>query len=357
MAYENMTYEYIISRMIGRITNDYPDIDIREGSMVFNAVASAAMEFAIMYDELNNVLNESFIGTASREYILKACEQVGINNEIFLASNGFFKGVFNIPVDIDSRWNLGLYNYIVTDQLDNENGNYVYRLQCETEGSAPNGVTGNLTPIDFTAGDLTTAKITECLIPGEDETPNEEIVDYYMNFVSGSVVDGNVKQYEEWCKEFSGIGKYKIFPLWNGANTVKVSILDSDNNIASTSLINNFQEYLDPGKNGMGDGVAPIGAFVTVTTPNAKTINITGSITFESGYFDTAPINEAIRKYFTNISYKKTYVSYMTLGATILDVEGVDSITNLKLNNGTSDIPLGNEEVPLLGTANWTVVS
>jgi hypothetical protein len=46
----------------------------------------------------------------------------------------------------------------------------------------------------------------------------------------------------------------------------------------------------------------------------------------------------------------------MTIGATILAVDCVDTISDLKLNGGTSDIALGEEEIATLGTTNWTVV-
>ena len=66
MAYENMTYEVILKRMMDRVTEQYPNLDNREGSLIFNALAPAAIELAIMYTELDNVLKESFIDTASR---------------------------------------------------------------------------------------------------------------------------------------------------------------------------------------------------------------------------------------------------------------------------------------------------
>lgn len=357
-----MTYEYIIARMIERITTDYPDLDIREGSIVFNAVASAAMELAIMYTELDNVLKESFVPTASREYILLGCEQVGINTDIFSATNGFFKALFNVEIELSSRWNLDKYNYIVVEQLEDEtdeddNTLYAYRMQCETAGSDPNNITGTLLPIDYINGDLTIAQLTECLIPGEDESSDEDIIQYYLEFVNNSIIDGNKKQYEEWANDFNGIGKSKVFPLWDGPNTVKVSILNSDNEVASSTLIEDFQEYLDPGTTGMGDGVAPIGAFVTVTTPTTKAINISCTVNFKDGYSETTPIDEMLTNYFKSISYDKSYVSYMTVGSVILDVPSVESISNLTINSGTSDISLGAEEIPVLGTVNWTVGS
>lgn len=341
--------------MINRITGEYPDVDIREGSMVFNAVAAAAMELAIMYVELDNVLKESFMNTASREYLLVGCEQMGIDTTTFQATNGVFKGVFNVPVDLDSRWNLGLYNFIVTDQLENEDEMYVYRLQCETEGSSPNYSMGNLTPIDFVGGDLTTAQITECLIEGEEETSDEDIRNYYFNYVKDTATDGNVAQYEQWCEDYDGVGNYKVIPLWNGDNTVKVSILSASNHKASNELIAEFQEYLDPGVTGMGDGIAPIGAFVTVSTATELPIDVGATINMKTGYSDTSGIDEAITKYLSDIAYKKTTVAYMNIGAIIIGTEGVESISGLTVNGTNSDITLSSEQIPVLGTTSWVV--
>ena len=358
MAYESMTYEYIIARMISRISADYPTIDIREGSMVFNAVASAAMECAILYTELDNSRNESFIKTASREYILKGCDQVGIDISIFNATPAFVKGVFNVPIEMYSRWNLGLHNYLVIEEMENdtEDGMYYYKMQCESIGSEPNVLTGDLTPIDFIDGNLTTSKITECLIEGEDETPDDEIVDYYVEYINHTASDGNIGQYKLWCQEFPGIGNYRIFPLWNGDNTVKVSILNSSNRSASEELIAEFQEYLDPGTTGMGDGIAPIGAFVTVSTATEQVVTVSAKVKFKDGYSDISAIDTALSNFFAEIAYEKSTVGYMNVGAKILDIEGVDFITDLALNGGTVDIPLGDEVIPILGTTNWTVV-
>ena len=46
----------------------------------------------------------------------------------------------------------------------------------------------------------------------------------------------------------------------------------------------------------------------------------------------------------------------MSLGAAILNVQSVDFVTDLKVNGGTEDIMLGEEEIPILGSVNWTVV-
>jgi uncharacterized phage protein gp47/JayE len=355
MAYEDMTYETILQRMLDRVTEQYPNLDTREGSILFNALAPAAIELAILYTILDNVRSESFVKTASREYVLMACEQMGMDTTVFNASAGIHKGVFDVEVSIGSRWNCELFNYTVIDYIGQEDGYYAYRMQCETEGTNPNNQTGDLTPISESPTGLSFAKVTECLIEGENETDDESVKTAYFDYVNSVATDGNVSQYMRWCNEYDGIGNYKIFPLWNGDNTVKVSILSASNRAASGDLIAEFQEYLDPNIKGMGDGVAPIGAFVTVTTATEVPISVSATVKMKDGYTDTSTIDKALSDYFAQIAYDKSLIAYMNIGATILNAEGVDFITNLLIQGGTSDVSLGAEEIPTLGSVNWTV--
>ncbi len=355
MAYEDMTYEFILERMMDRVSEQYPNLDTREGSILFNALAPAALELAIAYSELDNANNESFINTASREYIIMSCEQMGMDVSVFEATAGTHKGEFDVEVTIGSRWNCDLYNYEVTEYLGEENGYYTYKMVCETTGSTPNNYVGDLIAIDESPEELTHASVVECLIEGENETSDEDIKVAYYNYINSTQTDGNITQYRQWCEEYNGIGNYKIIPLWNGANTVKVSILSASNRAATDELVNEFQEYLDPNSEGMGNGKAPIGAFVTVNTATEKLINVSATVKLKSGYEDTTPINTALSNFFANIAYQKSTVSYMSVGAEILKLDFVDSISNLLINNGTSDIVLSDEEIPVAGTLNWVV--
>lgn len=355
MAYENMTYEFILKRMMDNVTINYPNLDTREGSILFNALAPAAIELAIMYSELNNCLNECFVDTASRDYLYFACDQIGMSTAMFEASNGIHKGEFNVEVTIGSRWNCDIYNYVIESYIGEENGYHYYKMYCETDGVAPNSIVGDLTGIDELPTGLTHAKIVKCLIEGKNETPDDKIRIAYFDYINSTATNGNVNQYVRWCDEYPGIGKSKVIPLWNGANTVKVSILNESNRAASDELISKFQKNLDPNSDGMGDGVAPIGSIVTVSTATEIPINVSATVTLKSSYKDVTPIKDALTKYFSELAYEKTVVPYMTVGSVILNTDCVESINNLKINSGTSDITLGEEEIPILGTTDWVV--
>ena len=353
MAYENMTYEFIMQRMMDRVTSQYPELDNREGSMLFNSLASTAVELAIKWIELENARNQTSVATANREYILQGCEDMGMDIAVFEASAGKHKGHFDVEVSIGSRWNCDLYNYTVTDYIGLEDGYHAYQLQCETTGTAPNNTIGDLTTITEMPSNLKYAKLVGCLIEGENETTDDKIRAAYYEFVNSTATDGNISQYERWCDEYNGIGNSKVIPLWDGANTVKVSILSASNRAASDELIAEFQEFLDPGKTGMGDGEAPIGAFVTVSTAEEVPINIVAKLTMKPGYTDTTPINDALTKYFASIAYEKSLVAYMNIGAVILGATGVDTLSDITLNGGTADITIENEQIAVLGTTSW----
>jgi len=364
MAYEEQYFANILDRLLARVIYDYPDIDTREGSFIYNALAPAALELEALYQELDVFHAETFAGTATREGLINRASEIGLS--INDASCAEFKGKFNVDVPLGTRFNNAYYNYAVTEKLgtevEDEVTYYTAVVTCETAGSAPNKILGDLIPIDYVAN-IEHAELVECLIEGEDEEDIEHLRVRYFQKVNGRVEDGNIAQYKWWCEEYDGIGAYKITPLWNGANTVKVSILSSSNTPATEKLIADFQDYLDPGSTGMGDGVAPIGAIVTVDTASAFPISVSFNAKLVEGYtYDdslTAQIEEVISEYLSSISYKKNNVNYLMIAAAIMNCEFIDSITNLLVNGTTSDIYIGEESVAVMATNNpveWQVV-
>ena len=358
--FEDMTYPAIIARMEGRVAEKYPEFDYREGSMIFNANAPAAMELTMLYSWMDVVLKESFVQTASRRFLLLKCEEQGIDTAQFAATYCTVKAQFDAEIPIGSRWNCDMYNYTVTEFIEIDNGMWTYYMDCETSGSAPNMTIGEITPINYVNNDLHNATIVEVTTTAQDAWTDDDIRSTYIDYVNNIASDGNVAQYKKWARGYPGISKCKVFPLWNGANTVKVSILDEDSLPCTQDFVAEFQNYLDPGVTGMGDGVAPIGAFVTVSTPTTKTINVKADVVVKENYNSDevfSMMTETLSVYFREISFEKSTVSYMSVGAVLSDVDGVDFINNLKINNSTANISLNDEQVPGIGTATWTLVN
>lgn len=351
--YEDQTFSVIMQRLLNRVSDDF---DKREGSIIYDALAPAAVELVETYIEIDTLIKESFAGTATRTFLIRRAAEHGITP--LAATKAVLKGVFkdgngaafNVPVG--SRFNLEALNYAVTEKIIDGQ----FKVECETSGDIGNTKLGIITPIEYIDG-LGTAELTEVLIYGEDEEATEVFRARYFLELSQLAQDGNIAQYEEWIAAFPGIGKGKVFPIWNGANTVKVSILDVNNAVATQTLIDEFQEYLDPNSAGLGNGVAPIGAIVTVTTATAVTINVAMQIELAAGFAVESGVENAVKAYFADVAYKKATVSYLALAAKILDVPCVDQIVTLTMNVATTDIALSAEEIPVLGTFSCQVVT
>lgn len=55
----------------------------------------------------------------------------------------------------------------------------IYRMECETAGSAGNRELGTLVPIDYIQG-LTRAELTGIIMDGSDEEPTEALLERYL---------------------------------------------------------------------------------------------------------------------------------------------------------------------------------
>ena len=345
--YENKTFENIISDMLSNVAESNPELDTRTGSIIYTALAPIAMELETAYRELNMIQEETFLETASKEYLIKHGNQIGL--EINEATYGHYAGEFNTSVAIGSRFNLNEFNYNVINKLSNptnENPYYVYELVCETEGTKPNGVLGNLTPITFVSN-LSYAKLTSVLIYGEDEEETEAYRYRLQKHVMKAPSTGNVYHYDELLDTYDGVGKYKTTPCWNGVNTVKLTILNSENKSASDELISQVQEFFDPPTSkiddnvsatnypqgrGMGNGEAPIGAIVTVDTATEELVIIDCQLRLKTGYTEPIGVVEAVDNYLKSIIFEKTAVAYMPISAEIYKAESVDDIISLSIS-------------------------
>ena len=346
--YEDITFEVILQRMLDRVPDN---IDKREGSIIYNALAPAAVELQNMYIEFDWILNQSFADTATREYLIKRCVERGIYP--YEATNAILKGVFNIDVPIGSRFSLDDLNYEVIEKISNG----VFKLKCETPGTIGNQQFGTLIPIDYIDG-LTSAELVELLIPGEDEEDTESLRKRYFASFDTKSYGGNRKDYLDKTNSIAGVGSTKVTPIWNGGGTVKLTILNSNFDKASPTLIDTVQQIIDPTKDGRGLGVAPIGHIVTVDTVNEVAINISTSLTFDEGYtWDnvqeevTTTIEEyllELRKDWANQS--QLIVRMSQIETRILTIDGIIDITGTEINGVAENLNLGEYEIPVLGT-------
>lgn len=349
--YENMSYEGILERMLNRIPNTF---DKREGSIIYDALAPAAMEIMSMYLELENIMNETFADTASREYLIKRAAERGIIPDP--AAKAVLKAKTKpetLDIAIGSRFSFNELNYAVTSKI--ESG--FYMVECETAGTIGNKYFGNLIPIDYIDG-LESIETVELLIPGEDEESTDSIRKRYFDTFGSQAYGGNKKDYIQKTNAISGVGSTKVTPVWNGGGTVLLTILDSEFNKASSTLVQKVQNEIDPTQDGKGVGIAPIGHIVTVKTAEEVTINISTNVTVQTGYiFDDVKntITEAVENYLLGIRKEwadeeaSSVVRISQIEARIMNVDKVLDVTGTKINGTADNCTLTAYQIPILG--------
>ena len=343
--FEEMTFENILDDMLSRVDND---VDKREGSIIYDALAPAAYKLAETYFLLSNYVDLFFIDTTVGEYLDRKAMDYGVTRKE--ARKAIRKIEANGSIEIGTRWGIEGLIYTVTEVL-NDNS---YKAECNVAGEIGNYYEGQLENIDNVSG--ITANLTDIITSGSNVEADEDLRDRIKEQFINPAQDGNAAQYLKWATEYSGIGTAKVFPLWNGANTVKVAITNSLFKPAELGLVEEFQKYMDPESKGLGNGVAPIGSKVTVTGGTKKDINITANVILNEGYSDIIGAAEAISNYLSTIVYKKNSVSYMRIGSTLLDCPSILDLNNLKVNDLTSDVVLEGDEIPVLNSLNLTVV-
>ena len=352
--YEHITYESILERMFSKIPKT---MDKREGSIIYDALAPCAVELQLMYIELDNTIKESFGDTATRPYLIKRASERGLHP--YPATKAILKAVVT-PVDlyihIGSRFNCNEYNYVIVENMSGGE----YQVQCETIGRDGNNIIGDLIPIDYIKG-LETAKLTELLIPAEDDEDTEKFRIRYLNSFNPMAYGGNISDYKEKVHTIGGVGGVKVTPIWNGGGTVKLTIIDSDFNCPTVELINNIQTIMDPEQNqGKGDGIAPIGHVVTVVSVEELITNIESEIAFKEGYtleIMLETLQNVINTYFLKLRQQwedndNLMVRISQIEYNFLDCEGVIDVANTKINGVAKNLALTINQIPKRGLIN-----
>lgn len=352
--YENITFETIMERMLERVPFT---MDKREGSVIWDALAPAAVELQNAYIAIDTVLNETFADTANLYYLTKRAAERGITPKI--ASQAILKGEFTpttLEIPIGSRFSCEDLNYVATEKISDG----TYKMTCETAGKEGNIHFGLLIPIEYING-LQTAELTELLIPAEDDENVESLRERYFETLTSQAYGGNIADYKKKTLSISGVGGVKVTPVWNGGGTVKLTIIDSSLEVPSEKLVELVQNEIDPvGHSGEGFGLAPIGHVVTVVGVHKKTVNVVTKITYRTGWdWNSAKsyILNIIDQYFKELSQEwdeqdNIIVRISQLESKILGCEAVLDVQDTTLNGSSSNLSLAVDEIPVRGTVN-----
>ena len=207
---------------------------------------------------------------------------------------------------------------------------------------------------------------------GSDDEDDESLRNRVIEKIAGPAENGNKQHYKTWCESIDGVGRARIFPLWLGENTVKAVLIDTTGKPCSEAKVLEVQNYLDPADKGMtatvdgktytigdglGNGVANIGAHFTAVGATALEIEVTFGAELASGATQETvqqDAAEAIERYLRELVLGADDEAVITvrvsaIGAILSGLKSLVDYTDLKLNGGTQNIIPGEDDVPVLG--------
>jgi uncharacterized phage protein gp47/JayE len=339
-VFENYTYEAILKNMLNKISDD---LDKREGSIIYDALAPAALELARIYSDMDRFLSYTFVDDSSPiEYIRKRAAEFGITlkEATYAIKKASFYNSKNelMDVPIGARFSIDSLNYKAIEKISTG----TYKLQCEASGTKGNSAIGALIPIEYIK-DLAKATINELLIAGEDTESKQSLYSRFVEKIRNPSTSGNKHHYLFWAKEVGGVGDAKVIPMWNGPGTVKIVIVDSDKQPATSALIDEVFNHIEE--------MRPINVAVTVVSAISKDISITGKIKISSSVTLKQvedSFSNLLAEYLKAVAFNQYTVSYARIGSILMSVPGVIDYEDLKLNGLTSNLELKDEEVPNL---------
>ncbi len=365
---EAQNFDYWLNLMLDNVSND---IDKREGSIIYDALAPAAMVSAQQSLSLANILRETYIKTAQGEFLDYRAVEHGTSR--YAATNAEVKARFNdddgnpVNVEVGDRFaSIAESPIFYTVIKANDDG--TAEMQAEEAGTSANSYIGQVLPV--TPNDnLAWAEITEVTIPARDEETDDHLRTRLLNSNSWVAYGGNVADYLDMTSKIHDVGATQVYPVWNGAGTVKLVILNNDLMPASQTLTKKVKEEIDPEESTtQGYGLAPIDHRVTVVAPEAFEVNITMNVTIaENANIDTIRTNikasleelfKSLRRDWSTIDsvngrgYKLTVYRSKILSR-VMTLEGVTNTTMPQLNGKDEDLQLvfsnTTSQLPVLG--------
>ena len=379
MSYsDDNTFEKILDRCLA---NDrLVDVDKRVGSVIYDALAPVCLELAEAYVKMDILEEQTYLMTATGNNLDKRVYDYGISRR--KATRALRIAEFKqYKVDSQGNYVLDENNQRILIDMEIETGirfaipenaeityEYIGKtdgykiLECEQTGTQGNEHLGTILPLTPILN-LAQANIISTYKPAEDDETDTELRARAVANLNYGSFGGNIQDYIERVNAIDGVGQTKVFPAWQYNGSVLLSVVDPLYNPITNEFAQNLKEQIDPeDSTGQGIGIAPIGHYVTITTPTRQDVDVALSITFvntETIETIQEEVERKIKEYF--LSIRQSYAQDVNLTIyrariieKVLELEFVLNVTDVKLNGEMNDIVyvdeglLGKQYLPYL---------
>ena len=371
MSYsDDNTFEKILNRCLA---NDrLVDVDKRVGSVIYDALAPVCLELAEAYVKMDILEEQTYLMTATGNNLDKRVYDYGISRrkatralriaefkQYKVDSQGNYvldennqKILIDMEIETGIRFSIPENAEITYEYIGKTDGYKI--LECEQLGTQGNEHLGTILPLTPILN-LAQANIISTYKPAEDDETDTELRARAVASLNYGAFGGNIQDYIERVNAIDGVGQTKVFPAWQYNGSVLLSVVDPLYNPITDEFARNLKEQIDPeDSTGQGIGIAPIGHYVTITTPTRQDVDVALTIEFlntETIETIQEEVERKIEEYF--LSIRQSYGQDVNLTIyrariieKVLELEFVLNVTDVKLNGEMNDIVYVDEGLP-----------
>ena len=219
-------------------------------------------------------------------------------------------------------------------------GKGTVKITCTDVGAKGNVQAHTITNLPVSISGVTSVDNDKPTQDGADEETDEELLKRYSVIVRTPATSGNKYHYYNWAMSIAGVGGCRVVPLWNGAGTVKIIIINAEMQSAGADLVKAVKDYIE--------SVRPIGADVTVVSPAPKRIDVVVDVL---GKVNVDEFKATVNKHISSKNLDMRYISAAQIGKLLME-QNITDYRNLKLN-GADKVTATDAE--LLSVGNITV--
>lgn len=350
------------------LANMPDDIDKTEGGFAWDATYPTALEKAeLLQYWLPLALKANFHMWAKGIWLDYHAEDCGLSRRPATYAYGDLtvEGIAGtvIPKDfvfsVPSENGVAAIDFITLEEHKiPEEGTITFRVQAVESGTNSNVANDSIqimkNPIKGITRIFNPNNLTGGTIAETDDSLRQRIDDLFAG--RGDSYVGNKADYERWAREVPGVGIAHCIPVYAGANTVKIVIMDANGEPANQEICKAVELHI------FGTGrddikrLAPIGIVqYEVSPPTLSEINYSFDLKLKTNY--TAEVvkqnfRDALRDYYSDLlesDGKVEPVVYVHVSAILSKISGVADFKHLRINRKIGNVIFGEDEFPYTG--------
>lgn len=349
-----LTFETIVSRMKADLKNPPNKV---EGSFAADNIQAVAKEILKYYDYIDFLQEQHYAETATGEYLDKKAQEVGVFRKEPTKASGFatFEGTPGVMIPAGFRVHSDSYTYLTREigYIGND-GQVIIPIEAEKAGKESNIPAGSIYKYDSGVVGLKRVHNEKSINGGTELEDDESLRERTLLRMRYPGTSGNQYHYMHWAMEVEGVGRVRVFPIWDGPGTVKVSILDSNQRVANEDLIKKVKHHIDNDGDRLGESLAPIGALLTVSTAKTVGIEVKGKVVLEpASKMRREDLEDKLKENLQNyidqsISYKANRLTVAKVIDLLYSIEGVQDIIKITVNGVNDSVGFEKEEIPFV---------